>query len=103
MQPSADFGIVIGTVTELGTRRPLPYAMVTLQHPTTTVPKIASAVVQTTSNADAGFLLRTRAPATYTLAVYRVGYLPHIRSLEVAAGAVDTVHVELQFQRCTGY
>ncbi len=103
VRATADSGTVIGTVVELRTRRPLSGATVTLHQPTAAVPSVASAVVGAPTDIAGSFVLRVRAPATYTLAVHRIGYRPRTQSMSFRAGAIDTGHIELQYERCVGY
>ncbi len=85
----ADSGTVIGTVVEMGTRRPLAGAMVTLHQPTAALPTVASALVGAPTDIAGSVVLRVRDPGTYTLAVHRIGYRPRTRSMTLGAGAID--------------
>lgn len=94
---------VVGTVVETGTRRPLASAMVALHQPTAALPPVASALARASTDIAGGFVLRVRAAGSYTLAVHRIGYRPRSRTTTLGAGAIDTVQIELQYERCIGY
>lgn len=102
-QPAPDSGVVIGTVVEAGTGRALAGATVSLHAPFASVSEITPVIVAVPTNALGGFVLRARAPVTYTLVARRIGSRPTIRSIAVRAGAIDTLQVELLYWQCIGY
>jgi hypothetical protein len=64
---------------------------------------MASALTAAYSDNQGGFVLRARAPASYTIAARRIGYPPSIRAVALRGGSVDTVRMELQYENCVGY
>lgn len=80
-----EYGGVRGRVVEAQTTRPLPTALV----------RIIEEHRQEPAGRDGEFAFANLAPGTYTLLVELIGYSPERRQVEVRAGEITSLEVEL--------
>ena len=98
-------GAIVGTVVQRGTGRPLAYAGAALFLPGVPTAGEERRVAQLERPVDTlgGFAFRDVPPGRYTLRVRAVSHLPRELPLDVQAGRVDTLQLELRYFQCTGY
>jgi carboxypeptidase family protein len=100
-QPGPDSVLVTGTVVEATTGRALQGASVSLFDSSTALDQRRPVVLAWTS-AAAGFALVAPQAGSYTLVTGHIGYRRRTQAIQLRAGRVDTVRVELQYQHCVG-
>lgn len=102
VRPSAESGTVIGTVTEAGSGRTMRAATVTFH----TLPERSDSNARPArgarTSATGGFEVRSLVPGSYRIRVSAIGHRPRDQRIDVHAGAVDTLAVQLPVHRCTG-
>ena len=101
-QPGLDSVLVIGTLVEAKSGRPLLGGSISLHDSSEPINQnrpTAGAQV----NGAAGFELVAPKPGRYSLIARRIGYSPTTLSVSLRAGIVDTVRAELRYYHCLGY
>jgi len=101
-RPALDSAVVVGTVLEAGSGRPLSGARIGLlatTAPTWPYEPLARAL----TNDEAGFVIVAPRPGRYSLVAHRIGYPPARLDVALAAGKVTTVRLKMQYRYCPGY
>jgi hypothetical protein len=101
-RPGLDSVVVIGTVLEAGSGRPLPGASVGLL-PASAPDQPFEPLAQANSNTEAGFVIVAPRSGRYSLVARRIGYAPARRDVALTAGEVATVRLEMRYHHCLGY
>lgn len=98
---SAAEGVVVGTVTEAGTGRPLSSAGVTLFRGAGSERRQVGREVAT--DAAGGFALGSAVAGVYTLRVRAIQHTASERPVVLLGGVADTIHLRMRYFRCVGY
>jgi hypothetical protein len=101
-QPGLDSIVVIGTVLEAGSGRPLPGASIGLLA-TSAPDRPDQPVARAVTNTEAGFVIVAPRPGRYSLVAHRIGHPPARLDVALTAGQVTTVRLEMQYRYCPGY
>jgi hypothetical protein len=101
-RPGLDSVVVVGTVLEAGSGRPLSGGSVGLLATSAPDPP-DQPIARAVTNNGAGFVIVAPGPGRYSLVAHRIGYPPARLEVALAAGQVTTVRLEMQYRYCPGY